>query len=71
MPLAGEEWDGCYPGLFPWRERDNTPECVVDVHTNHGGRELHPPSVLHVAPGPIALTLSIIARQAEATLYVR
>jgi hypothetical protein len=64
-----EEWNGWYPQLFPWK--DDSPALIADIHTNpNTDPQLAPPSVLHVATGPVATMILIAETDEGPTMYV-
>lgn len=70
--VTEEQWSGWYLDLFPWR--DESPVLIADVHTNLNSDPsfpaLYPPSVLHVATGPVATMVFIGDTDEGPTMYV-
>ncbi len=71
------QWTGWYPELFlesgtgfQVARKDKSPALIADIHTNPGDGLLHPPSVLHVATGPVAVIIFIADTDEGPTMYV-
>lgn len=72
----GPQWTGWYPQLF-FEERsgytilqsDRSSALIADIHSDPGSL-LQPPSVLHVATGPVSLLLFIADTDTDPTLYI-
>ncbi len=67
-----EKWHGWYLDLFPWQ--DKSPALIADIHTNPNTDAAHPnllpPSVLHVAAGPVAGLVFLVDTDEGVTAYV-
>lgn len=66
-----EQWDGWYANLF--FTRDDKAAVIADVHTNPNNDPssgLYPPSVLHVATGPVAPLYLLVETPLGTGLFV-
>jgi hypothetical protein len=70
--VTREKWDGWYIDLFPWQ--DDNPALIADIHTNpntsHEFPSLLPPSVLHIATGPVAVEVLLVDTDEGVTAYI-